>query len=61
MPSSDPTDDFIEAAAKALGLALDPAWKPAIRGNLEVALKLAHLVEDFPLPDNSEPAPVYKA
>lgn len=61
MPSDDPTDDFIEAAAKALDLPLDPAWKPAIRGNLEVTLKLARLVEEFPLPDDCEPAPVYKA
>jgi len=61
MPSSDPTDDFLEAAAKALGVPLDAAWKPAIRANLEVTLKLARLVEEFPLPDDAEPAPVYEA
>jgi hypothetical protein len=61
MPSSDPTDDFIEAATNALGVPLDPAWKPAIRANLEVTLKLARLVDEFPLPDDAEPAPVYKA
>ncbi len=61
MPSSDPTDDFIEAAANALDVPLDAAWKPAIRVNLEVTLKLARLVEEFPLPDDAEPAPVYKA
>jgi hypothetical protein len=61
MPSSDPTDDFIEAATNALGIPLDPAWKPAIRANLEVTLKLARLVDEFPLPDDAEPAPVYKA
>lgn len=60
MPS-DPTDDFIDAAAQALGVPIDPAWKPAIRGNLEVTLKLARLVEEFPLPDDSELAPVYRA
>ena len=57
----DPTDDFIEAAANALGIPLDPAWKPAIRSNLEVSRKLARLVDEFPLPDDAEPAPVYKA
>jgi hypothetical protein len=61
MAGSDPTDDFIEAAAKALGVPLDAAWKPAVRGNLEVSLKLARLVDEFPLPDDAEPAPVYKA
>jgi hypothetical protein len=61
MPSHDPTDDFIEAATKSLDLSLDPAWKPSIRSNLEVTFKLARLVEEFPLPDDAEPAPVYKA
>jgi hypothetical protein len=61
MAGGDPTDDFIEAAAKALGMPLDAAWKPAVRGNLEVSLKLARLLDEFPLPDDAEPAPVYKA
>jgi hypothetical protein len=61
MPGNDPTDDFIEAAAQALEIPLDAAWKPAIRDNLGVTLKLARLVEEFPLPDDFEPAPVYKA
>lgn len=61
MPDRDQTDDFIKAAAKSLDLSLDPAWKPAIRSNLEVTFKLARLVEEFPLPDDAEPAPVYKA
>lgn len=61
MPNSDPSDDFIEASANALGVPLDPAWKLAIRDNLAVTLKLARLVDEFPLPDDTEPAPVYKA
>jgi hypothetical protein len=58
---ADPLDDFIDSAAKALALPLDPAWKPAVRANLDVSLKLARLVGDFPLPDDAEPAPVFKA
>jgi hypothetical protein len=61
MPDRDLTDDFIEAAAKSLDLPLDPAWKSSIRSNLEVTFKLARLVEEFPLSDEAEPAPVYKA
>ena len=61
MPSNDPSDEFIEAAAKALGIPLDPAWKPAIRDNLAVSLRLARLADEFQLPDDAEPAPVYKA
>jgi Protein of unknown function (DUF4089) len=59
--STDPLDDFIEAAAKALNLPVEPAWKPAIRANLDVTLKIAAMVEAFPLPDEAEQAPVYRA
>jgi len=52
---------LIDAAAAALGIALDPEWKPAIRMNLETTLKLAALVDEFALPDEAEPAPTYRA
>jgi hypothetical protein len=58
---ADPLDDFIDSAAKALSLPLEPAWKPAVRANLDVSLKLGNLVSEFPLPDDAEPAPVFKA
>ena len=56
-----PLDDLIAAAAQALDLKLDPAWKPAIRGHLRVALDHAALVNEFALPDDLEPAPVFEA
>jgi len=56
-----PGDDFITAGARALGLAIDPAWMPAVRGHLEVTLRHGTAVADFPLPDETEPAPVFKA
>ena len=54
-------DQFIEAAARALSLPIEPEWKPAIRANLEMTLKHAALVDELPLPDTAEPAPVFKA
>ena len=54
-------DEYIDAAAKALGLSLDPAWKPAVRSNLDVTLKMARMVQEFPLPDEIEPASIYEA
>jgi hypothetical protein len=36
-------------------------WKPAIAANLRVTLAFAEAVEAFPLPDDTEPAPVFKA
>ena len=57
----DALDQFIEAAARALSLPVEPEWKPAIRANLQATLKHAALVDEFPLPDEAEPAPVFRA
>ena len=61
MPHDDPLDQLIDGAAAALALPIEPAWRPAIRGHLAVTLKLARLVDEFPLPDESEPATVFRA
>ena len=61
MPPNDPLDDFITAAAAILELPLDPAWQPAVRANLEVTLRLGRQVEQFGLPDDAEPAPIFRA
>jgi hypothetical protein len=57
----DPLDDLVAAAAHALALPLDPAWKGAVKANLAVTFALATLVAEFPLPDEAEPAPVFVA
>ena len=60
MPA-DPLDDYIQAASKALGLVVDDGWRPAVKANLEVSLRLARLVDEFVLPDETEPASVFAA
>ena len=42
-------------------LPIEPAWKPAIKANLQVTLRLAAIVAEFELPDEAEPAPVFEA
>lgn len=54
-------DAVIDALAPALGLRIDPAWREAVRANLAVTLRMARQVEDFALPDEAEPAPVFTA
>jgi RNAse (barnase) inhibitor barstar len=54
-------DRLIDAAGNALALPIEPEWKPAIRANLQVTLRLAALVADFALADEAEPAPVFEA
>jgi hypothetical protein len=58
---AEPLDDYIDAVGRALRLPIEDAWRPAIRANLEVSLRLAKLVDDYKLPDESEPASVFAA
>ena len=54
-------DAWIVASTQLLKLPLDPAWLPAVRQNVEVTFGLAAQVDEFPLPDDAEPGPVYGA
>ena len=59
--TDDEFDEYIDAAARALGIPVESAWKPAIKANLQVTLRLAAMVEEFALPDEAEAAPVFEA
>ncbi|WP_029586501.1 DUF4089 domain-containing protein [Bradyrhizobium sp. URHD0069] len=59
--TSDPLDNYIDAVSKALALRVEDAWKPAVKANLEVSLRLARLVDEFVLSDETEPASVFAA
>jgi 1-carboxybiuret hydrolase subunit AtzG-like protein len=62
MPAEhDALDSYIDAAVELLALPVEPAWKPAIRTNLQVTLRLAAVVAELDLPDEAEPAPVFEA
>ena len=54
-------EQLIDAAAEALGVPLEPEWKPAVKANLAVTLRLGALVSELELPDEAEPALVFKA
>lgn len=57
----DAMDALVTAAAQALALPIDPAWRGGIRFNLQLVLTLAARVDEFALPDDTEPAPVFHA
>jgi hypothetical protein len=61
MASEEEWNEFIAASACALALPVDPAWYPAVRANLAITWRLAGLVAEFELPDDAEPAPVFRA
>ena len=59
--AEDALDDYIDAASKLLRLPVKEAWKPAVRANLEVSMRLARLVDEFAFPDEAEAASVFTA
>jgi hypothetical protein len=59
--ADDSLDDYIDAASKLLRLPVKDAWKPAIRANLEVSMRLARMVDEFEFSDEAEPASVFTA
>jgi hypothetical protein len=61
MSETDDLDAFIAAGASLLGLTIRPEWREAIRLHLSISLGHAHAVAEFPLPDETDPAPVFSA
>ena len=59
--AEDSLDDYIDAASEILRLPVKEAWKPAVRANLEVSMRLARLVDEFVWSDEAEPASVFTA
>jgi hypothetical protein len=50
---------YVDAAARLVDLPLDPAHRAGVILNLERISQMAALVMEFPLPEETEPAPVY--
>ena len=59
--ATEPLDDYIDAVGSALALPIEESWRPTVKANLQVSLRLARLVDEFPLPDETEPASVFSA
>jgi hypothetical protein len=54
-------DALIDAAAPLLQLRIEADYRAGVRQNLKTASKMAALVEQIKLPDEAEPAPVFRA
>ena len=54
-------DGLIDAGAAALGIAIEPEWKPGIVANLAAVLNAATAQTEFELPDEAEPAATFEA
>ncbi len=58
-PMPDP-DALIDALLPSIGIPMDPTWRPAVTANLRVAAAIAKALQEMPLPDAVEPAPVFE-
>lgn len=59
-PTFDP-DRHLDSGLTALGLSIDPAWRPSVRAHLAAIAKAADLVQAAKLGDDVEAAPVFEA
>jgi Protein of unknown function (DUF4089) len=53
-------DAYVVSAAALIGLPLNPAHRPGVVLNIERIAEMAALVMTFPLPEETEPAPVFR-
>ena len=53
-------DAWLDANAALLGIAVAPEWRDQVRLHLRITRDLARQVLDFPLPDEADPAPVFR-
>jgi hypothetical protein len=60
MPGDFDNAAYVDAAAALIELPLDPAHRPGVILNLQRIAAMAALFMDFPLPEETEPAPVYE-
>ena len=51
---------MLDAMAPVLGLSIDAAWRDGVVANLVTLAAMAKLVQDFPLDEHVDPAPVYR-
>jgi Protein of unknown function (DUF4089) len=58
---ADAIDGLVAASAQVLGLNIEPAWYGGVKFNLQLILRLGTMVDEFPLPNDTEPVPVFHA
>jgi len=58
-PGFDP-EPYLDLMSQALDLPIDPAYRDNVQLHLEMTARMAVLVVSFPLPDDVEPAFVFR-
>jgi Protein of unknown function (DUF4089) len=58
--TDDELDRYMDAAAPLLGLTIRPEWRDGVRANLAVLFTRGSDLLAQDLPDEAEPAPVFR-
>jgi hypothetical protein len=53
-------ETYVDAAAALIELPLDPAHRPGVILNMQRIAEMAALVMSFPLPEDAQPAPIFR-
>jgi hypothetical protein len=61
MSDTDELDAWLDANAALFGIKIAPEWRDTVRLHLGITRDLARRVLDFPLPDEADPAPMFRA
>lgn len=61
MSGTDDLDAWLDGSAPLLGIAVAAEWRDAVRLHLRITRDLAQGVMEFELPDETDPAPVFRA
>ena len=61
MTDHDELDAWLDASATLLGLPIESEWRDTVRLNLRITRDHAQRVMEFTLPDDAEPALVFRA
>jgi hypothetical protein len=61
MSDTDDLDTWLDANAALLGITVAPEWRDAVRLHLRITRETAQCLMEFPLPDETDPAPVFRA
>jgi hypothetical protein len=60
VPDDFDAEAYLDACAGATGLPIDPEYRPGVLMFLDLTARMANYMMEFELPDDIEPAPVFK-
>jgi hypothetical protein len=57
----DTIGSLVAAASQTLAVPIEASWHSGVTFNLQLLFRHAALIDEFSLPDDTEPAPVFRA